>query len=315
MLRRHREERHAGRTTADALRVTARTSGRVVVFSGLTVVLCLTGLLFTGLGVFRGDHRHRAGGRPGHARFGDRAARAAFVAGRPGRRTAPAVVRPRPDGGAGITGVGLDRDRGGEAASAWGGLATFALLLTAAPALEMHLQDAAITQSLPREVPAVDAALRMGEAFPGMPTPARVVAVDYQIKKPRRTWPNPALSGNCGERVRQRWQAMFEPVIATPVGDTTVIRVPLAGARHRPGIERRALEYLRNEVLPATLCRKRQSERLRGRRPHRHPVLLRLRPANSPNAPRSFSPSCWCSLSCSWCWLSARSPSRWCRSC
>ena len=53
-LRSEREERLAGRDVHTALRITARTSGRVVLASGLTVMLCLSGLLFTGIGVFRG---------------------------------------------------------------------------------------------------------------------------------------------------------------------------------------------------------------------------------------------------------------------
>src|SRR6201999_4026747 len=51
-LRRYREELRAGRDPATALRITARTSGHVVVVSGTMVILCLCGLLFTGLGVF-----------------------------------------------------------------------------------------------------------------------------------------------------------------------------------------------------------------------------------------------------------------------
>ncbi|WP_202637694.1 MMPL family transporter [Bailinhaonella thermotolerans] len=53
-LRRVREERAAGASTADALRTSARTSGHVVVVSGVTVMLCLSGLLFTGLDNFKG---------------------------------------------------------------------------------------------------------------------------------------------------------------------------------------------------------------------------------------------------------------------
>ena len=42
-MRREREERAAGRGIAEALRISARTSGRVVVVSGLTVMLCCAG--------------------------------------------------------------------------------------------------------------------------------------------------------------------------------------------------------------------------------------------------------------------------------
>ncbi|WP_228004242.1 MMPL family transporter [Amycolatopsis sp. YIM 10] len=245
VLRRHREERHAGRSTADALRVTARTSGRVVVFSGLTVVLCLMGLLFTGLGVFRGLTIGTAL-VVGLAMLGAVTVLPALLSLLGDRVDALSL----PWFGRGRTAARESRAWASIATAvvrrplAWGGLATLALLLTAAPALEMHLQDAAITQSLPREVPAVDAALRMGEAFPGMPTPARVVLWNQTGDL------TPAL-GELRERVAASGGRLFEPVITTPVGDTTVVRVPLAGA----GTDRQsneALEYLRDEVLPAT---------------------------------------------------------------
>ena len=51
-IRREREERRAGRGPEDALDVTAATVGRAVVVSGLTVMVALAGLLFTGLAVF-----------------------------------------------------------------------------------------------------------------------------------------------------------------------------------------------------------------------------------------------------------------------
>src|SRR6185369_1082566 len=51
-LRRAREERAHG--VDESIRIAARTSGHVIVVSGLTVVLCVTGLLFTGLDNLQG---------------------------------------------------------------------------------------------------------------------------------------------------------------------------------------------------------------------------------------------------------------------
>ncbi|MGA6164710.1 MMPL family transporter [Amycolatopsis magusensis] len=243
ILRRHREERHAGRTTADALRVTARTSGRVVVVSGLTVVLCLTGLLFTGLGVFRGLTIGTAL-VVGLAMLGAVTVLPALLS----------LLGDRIDAlrspwfGRGRTAARESRAWASIAAAvvkrplAWGGLATLALLLTAAPALGMRLQDAAITQSLPRDVPAVDAAIRMGEAFPGMPIPARVVVWNQSAE------PGPAI-GELRDRVAASGGRLFEPVAVSEVGETLVIRVPLAGTGTDPQ-STAALEYLRHEVLP-----------------------------------------------------------------
>ena len=53
-LRREREERAAGRSFPDALRIAARTSGRTIVVSGLTVMATMAGLFFVGGGPFSG---------------------------------------------------------------------------------------------------------------------------------------------------------------------------------------------------------------------------------------------------------------------
>ena len=53
-LRRTREERAAGRSNAEALRIAAHTSGRAILVSGLTVMIALAGLFLTGIDVFSG---------------------------------------------------------------------------------------------------------------------------------------------------------------------------------------------------------------------------------------------------------------------
>ena len=53
-LRRTREERAAGRSTTEALRIAAHTSGRAILVSGLTVMIALAGLFLTGIDVFSG---------------------------------------------------------------------------------------------------------------------------------------------------------------------------------------------------------------------------------------------------------------------
>ncbi|GAA3043917.1 MMPL family transporter [Actinokineospora globicatena] len=174
--RRYREERHGGSDVATALRATARTSGHVVLFSGATVILCLSGLLFTGLGVF-------IGATIGLALVVGMAMIASVT-------VLPAVlasVRDRVDKGR-IPWLGRSRTAARESRfwtavalkvakrpAVWGGLGVLVLLLIAAPALGMRLQDAASVDSLPRDVPTVDSAIRMGEAFPGVPVPAQVV--------------------------------------------------------------------------------------------------------------------------------------------
>ncbi|GAA3398200.1 MMPL family transporter [Cryptosporangium minutisporangium] len=239
-LRRVREERAAGQDTRSAVRIAARTSGRVILVSGLIVIVCLSGLLLTGIGVFRGaaigialvvavamlgsltvlpavlaalGHRVEWGRLPW---WGRRRA-----AGRPSRawgRLASAVTR-RP--------------------VAWGGAAVVGLLLMAVPATGMRLQDAPVTDSLPRSVPAIDAGVRMNDAFPGAAAPARVVV-----------WADPGVPLDA----RQVAEALggIDRVTVAEYGDAVLARVPLPGSGTDP-TSTRALRDLRTQVLPDAL--------------------------------------------------------------
>ncbi|ANZ41365.1 hypothetical protein BBK82_40810 [Lentzea guizhouensis] len=242
-LHRHREERARGRTVDESLRTTARTSGHVVVVSGLTVMICLTGMLFTGLGALRG----LTIGTiliVGLAVLGSVTLLPALLSllgdridlGRTTRRTrdsrtwsriATAVVR-RP--------VVL------------GGAAAVLLALLSVPAFGMHLQDPAQVNSLPRSVPAVDAAVRMQEAFPGAPTPARVVLWDP--RGPVADRPDVRAAVDSLRNLVRDNDLLFEPVTAVQVDRVLVLRVPLAGSGTDP-LSNRALEELRTRVLPA----------------------------------------------------------------
>ena len=53
-LRREREERAAGRSFDEALRIAARTSGRTILVSGLTVMTAMAGLFLSGISLFTG---------------------------------------------------------------------------------------------------------------------------------------------------------------------------------------------------------------------------------------------------------------------
>jgi putative drug exporter of the RND superfamily len=246
-LRREREERAAGRTVAEALRTTARTSGHVVLVSGVTVMLCVTGLLFSGLGQLRGltigtvlvvglamtgsvtvlpallsllGHRVDRGRIPWLGRRRTRAAES-----RAWTAVARVVVR-RP--------------------LLWGGAAALALVVLALPVLGIRLQDAAVTESLPRHVPVVDAAVRMQEAFPGAPSPAWVVVSE---RRPGAL-DEPAL-GRAVEDLRRRSAGT---IAEARVGRTLLLRVPLAGLGNGPAVER-SLATLRHTTLPAAFGR------------------------------------------------------------
>ncbi|MCX4794308.1 MMPL family transporter [Streptomyces sp. NBC_01242] len=252
-LRRVREERAAGHEVREALRITALTSGHAIVASGLTVMLCMIGLLFTGVDVFKGL---TAGTvlvvglavlssvtvLPALlAALGDRVDRARIpwlgrrrIAAQESRlwgRVARAVVRrPVP---AGAT-------------------AALVLLLMALPALGIRLQDAAVTASLPPGVStAVDAATRMQSVFPGSATAARVV-IDRADGTSADTPEVRAAIDGLHAQVAAGHGALREPITAVPVGDAMVVRVPLAGAVTDP-VANRALESLRDRALPTTL--------------------------------------------------------------
>ncbi|MGH3272195.1 MAG: MMPL family transporter [Trebonia sp.] len=59
-LRREREERARGRSFPEALRVAARTSGRTILISGLTVMATMSGLFLVGGGPFTGSRSARS---------------------------------------------------------------------------------------------------------------------------------------------------------------------------------------------------------------------------------------------------------------
>ncbi|ADD41159.1 MMPL family transporter [Stackebrandtia nassauensis] len=249
-VRRQREERAAGRDTAEALRVTARTSGRVVVISGLTVMLCLVGLLFTGLDNFNGltvgtivivsvAILGSVTVLPALlAGLGDRIDRGRI----PwlGRRRARARTSP---GWSAVAGAVTRRPW------LWGGVATLALLVLALPMLDMRTQDAAQTNSLPRSIPTVDAAVRMQESFPGAASPAKVVlwetgdVDDAQLDAAMTALRHEVADGDDG---------LADPVSVATVESVTVLRVALAGSGTDPR-STAALERLRDKVLPDTV--------------------------------------------------------------
>ncbi|SCG74188.1 MMPL family transporter [Micromonospora coxensis] len=254
-LRRQREERAAGHDLPTALAITAGTSGRVVVVSGVTVVLCLSGLLLTGIGAFRG------------AAVGTvLVVGAAMLASVTALPAMLAVLGDRVDR---IRVPWLGRRRTGSAPSRfwtvvaagvtqrpllWGAVGTLLLVVLALPALRMHPQDAAVTDSLPRSVPTVDAAVRMQQDFPGAAAPARVVVWSRDGSPVAGRADIDAAVAALRDRIAVDGDGLDGPVTVAAVDRALVVRVPLAGSGTDPASER-ALATLRGDVLPATLGR------------------------------------------------------------
>jgi RND superfamily putative drug exporter len=248
-LRREREERAAGRTVEEALRTTARTSGRVVLVSGLTVALCMTGLLFSGLAQLRGL-TIGAVLVVGLAVAGSVTVLPALLSllGRwVDRGRIPWLGRRRTNAAQSRTWTAVARAVV-RRPLLWGGAAVLALVLMALPVSGIRLQDAATTDSLPRSVPVVDAALRMQEAFPGTPSPAMVVVWERRagaLDAPGVRQAVADLRGQAGHGV------FAEPVTEARVGRVLLLRVPLADFGNGDTATR-ALRTLRDRTLPAT---------------------------------------------------------------
>ncbi|MET9518237.1 MMPL family transporter [Streptomyces sp. NPDC002994] len=251
-LRREREERHAGRDTHQALAIAARTSGHAVVVSGITVMVCVCGLLFSGLDVFKGL---TAGTVVvvGLTVIGSVTVLPALLAAlghRIDKARVPWLGRRRTVARESRTWSSVARTVVRRPALT-GGIAALVLVAMALPALGMRLQDPATTDSLPRSVAPVDAAVRMNDAFPGAASPARVAI----STKDGTSADTPALREAIDvlhKEAATPGNGIAEPITAVPVGDAMVVRVPLVG-KGTDDTSNRSLEKLRDTVLPAAL--------------------------------------------------------------
>ena len=246
-LRREREERAKGASVGEAVRIAARTSGRAIVISGLTVMIALGGLFLTGAAVFTGmaigaitvvgvavigSLTFLPGLLSWLGRWADRG-RIPFL-GR--RRTA---AKPSRVWGALVRRV-VRRPL------LWGGAAALALLALAAPALSMRLGTP--VNDVPNNVPIVATYNRIQHAFPQAPSPAQVVVTGHDLSGPAVRGAVAALAARASSDGPIR-----EPVIATAVagGRALLVSVPLAG-HGTDTTSNDAMLDLRNRVLPAT---------------------------------------------------------------
>ena len=216
--------------------------------SGLTVVLCIAGLVVTGLDNFRG------------LTVGTAIVVALAVLGSVTALPALLALLGHRVENLRIPWLGRHRTAASESRfwtalaelvvrrpAVWGAAAVVVLLALALPATGMHLQDAGITNSLPRSVKTVDGAVRMQDAFPGAAAPAKVVV-----------WGNvraadlDASIRQVGTRIASDGDQFAEPMSVEHYDGVTIIRVPLAGEGTDPA-SNRALETLRKDVLPATV--------------------------------------------------------------
>ena len=246
-LRREREERAKGHPPRTALANAARTSGHAVFISGLTVLIAMAGMLFTGNAVFT-SIAVGAMLMVAVALIGSLSILPALLAKlehRVDKGRIPYLGR-RSGGESRVWGYVLDRvlRRPALAAVLSGG----ALLLLALPALTMHTQLPSFTD-LPKSLPIVNTYDEIQRAFPGAQTPAKIVIAADDVDAPRVQ----AAIGELKRRALASGQ-MFEPVSTQVNPDRTVETVSLSLAGDgSDGTSVAALQTLRGDVIPATV--------------------------------------------------------------
>jgi len=247
-LRREREERARGRSFPDALRAAARTSGRTIFVSGLTVMAAMSGLFFVGGGPFSGMALGTIA-VVGIAVLGSLTVLPALLAWLGPKADAgriPFLGRRRAAARPSRLWAALAR-RVVARPVIWGGVAAVALLALAAPALGLRLGEPAV--DAPKDAAVVRTMDAIHQAFPQAPAPAEVVVTGTDVTGPKVLAAVGALRSRAAAG-----GAIGEPVTATAIGGgrALVVGVPLAG-NGADSASDNALLTLRDQILPGTL--------------------------------------------------------------
>jgi putative drug exporter of the RND superfamily len=249
-LRREREERAAGKSFGEALRIAAATSGRAIVVSGVTVMISLAGLFLTGVDLFTGMAVGTiiVTGIAVAAALTLLPALLSLIGEWADRCRIPVLGRRRTAARPSRLWAGLVR-RVVRKPLVWGGAATLALLALAAPAVGMRIGSPPI--DLPNSIPVVQTLDRISAAFPGRPAPAEIVVTGGDLTSPAMRRSLAALTRDASAAGPLR-----EPVTVTAVsgGRALIVSVPLAGDGSDSATSA-ALKTLRDQVLPDTLGR------------------------------------------------------------
>ena len=246
-LRRQREERARGAEPYQAIASAARTSGRAIVVSGLTVMTALAGLFLTGYALFTG----MAIGAivvVGIAVTGSLTvlpALLSWLGDRVDKGRVPFLGRRRATAPPSKVWSALVR-RVVRRPLLWGGAATVVMLAIAAPALGIRLAYPAI--DAPADLPVVSTIEAIQAAFPQSPAPAEVVVTGQHLTGPVVTGAISKL-----ESLAAKGGPIREPVTATSVADgrALIVSVPLAG-NGGDSASYTALDALRDHILPQT---------------------------------------------------------------
>jgi RND superfamily putative drug exporter len=246
-LRREREERRRGHSPREALLNAAGTSGHAVFISGLTVLIAMAGMLFTGNAVFT-SIAVGAMLMVAVALIGSLSVLPAMLAklGHAVDRGRLPLLGRRAGGESRVWALVLDTVLRHPALSAT--LSAGTLLALAVPALTLHTQLPSFTD-LPKSLPIVRTYESIQRAFPGAQTPAKVVVAADDVTAPQV---QRAVS-----RLESRALAtrqMFEPISTqvNPAHTVETVSISLQG-NGSDGRSVTALQTLRERVIPSTL--------------------------------------------------------------
>ncbi|HEY7017758.1 MAG TPA: MMPL family transporter [Gaiellaceae bacterium] len=248
-LRREREERARGLSPKEALLKTSRTSGHAILISGLTVLIAMAGMLFTGNAVFT-SIAVGAMLMVAVALIGSLSILPALL-GKLGPRVdrgrIPLLGRRR-SGESRAWGFVLDRVLRHPALAA--ALSGGALLALAVPTLTLHTQLPSFTD-LPRSLPIVRTYEQIQRAFPGAQTPAKVVVTAPDVTAPQVQRAIADLKRRALASGR-----LFEPVSTEvdPGHALETVSLAIAGDGSN-GASVAALDTLRDKVIPASVGR------------------------------------------------------------
>ena len=247
-IRREREERAAGRDSEAALQAAAATSGRAILISGLTVIVAMAGMFFTGSRTFSSF----AVGTimvVGVAMIGSVSVLPAVLSklgDRVEKGRIPLLHRVRSRDEAKLWSAVLDRVLRKPALSAGAALAILVTLSIPAFGLKMGVPG---TDSLPRSLPVMQTYDRIQAAFPGGPLPAIVAVQADDVRSPQVKAAIAELTRRAiatGD-VRQPVQVDVAP------GDKVArVSLPLAGDGTNDRSQE-ALASLRGDILTATV--------------------------------------------------------------
>jgi RND superfamily putative drug exporter len=247
-LKREREERAAGKGSAAALEAAAATSGRSVLISGVTVMIAMAGMLFTGdktylsLGV--GTMTVVAAAMIGSltvlpallSKLGDRVEKGRL----------PLLARFRRESGenrfwSAVLTPALRKPLVSAVAAA------AVLLALAVPVLHIHTVQSGF-ESLPKGIPTVATINRLQTAFPGNVAPA-IVAINADTDSPATV---AAIEALRNEALASGQMKNPIQVDINPSHTVARVAIPLVG-KGTDAKSTAALRTLRNTILPATI--------------------------------------------------------------